>query len=90
VSIKAFDYGRVEALLEKKDVLAVGPGLGGHAETVGFVRRLVEETTLPIVLDADAINAFVGQTERLNGQKRILVLTPHPGEFRAIVGSFYR
>ena len=60
VSVKAFDYGRVEALLDKKDVLAIGPGLGGHAETVGFVRRLVEETTLPIVLDADGINAFVG------------------------------
>ena len=85
LSMKAFDYGRVETLLEKKDVLAVGPGLGGHAETVGFVRRLIEETTLPIVLDADGINAFVGQTGRLNGQKRILVLTPHPGEFARLL-----
>jgi NAD(P)H-hydrate epimerase len=86
VSVKAFDYGRVESLLAKKDVLAIGPGLGGHPETVGFVRRLVEETTLPVVLDADGINAFVGQTERLNGQKRILVLTPHPGEFARLLG----
>ena len=81
VSVKAFDYGRVKALLEKKDVLAIGPGLGGHSETVEFVRRLVEETTLPVVLDADGINAFVGQTDRLKGQKKVLVLTPHPGEF---------
>jgi NAD(P)H-hydrate epimerase len=86
VSVKAFDYGRVEALLEKKDVLAIGPGLGGHAETVEFVRRLLEETTLPVVLDADGINAFVGQTARLNGQKRVLVLTPHPGEFARLLG----
>ncbi len=86
VSAKAFDYGRMEALLEKKDVLAIGPGLGGHAETVGFVRRLVEETTLPVVLDADGINAFAGQNERLNGQKRVLVLTPHPGEFARLLG----
>jgi NAD(P)H-hydrate epimerase len=86
VSAKAFDYGRVEALLGEKDVLAIGPGLGGHPETVEFVRRLVEETTLPIVLDADGINAFVGQTERLHGQKRILVLTPHPGEFARLLG----
>lgn len=86
VSAKAFDYGRMEALLEKKDVLAIGPGLGGHAETVGFVRRLVEETTLPMVLDADGINAFAGQNERLNGQKRVLVLTPHPGEFARLLG----
>ena len=85
VSIKAFDYGRVKALLEKKDVLVIGPGLGGHAETVEFVRRLVEETTLPVVLDADGINAFVGQTERLKGQKKLLVLTPHPGEFARLL-----
>jgi NAD(P)H-hydrate epimerase len=86
VSVKAFDYGRVEALLEKKDVLAIGPGLGGHAETVEFVRRLLEETALPVVLDADGINAFVGKTELLNGQKRVLVLTPHPGEFARLLG----
>ena len=86
VSAKAFDYGRVEALLDRKDLLAIGPGLGGHAETVGFVRRLVEETMLPVVLDADGINAFVGQTERLNGQNRLLVLTPHPGEFARLLG----
>jgi NAD(P)H-hydrate epimerase len=86
VSTKAFDYGRVEALLVKKDVLAIGPGLGGHAETVGFVRRLVEETVLPVVLDADGINAFVGQTERLKGRKRVLILTPHPGEFARLLG----
>lgn len=86
VSVKAFDYGRVEALLERKDVLAIGPGLGGHAETVAFVRRLVEETTLPVVMDADGINAFVGETERLNGRERALVLTPHPGEFARLIG----
>ena len=86
VSTKAFDYGRVEALLKNKDVLAIGPGLGGHAETVGFVRLLVKETTLPVVLDADGINAFVGETEGLNGQKRVLILTPHPGEFARLLG----
>jgi hydroxyethylthiazole kinase-like uncharacterized protein yjeF len=85
VSMKAFDYGRVRALLERKDVLAIGPGLGGHAETVEFVRRLVEDTTVPVVLDADGINAFVDQTDRLKGQKRVLVLTPHPGEFARLL-----
>ncbi len=83
--MKAFDYGRVKALLEKKDVLVIGPGLGGHAETVEFVRRLVEDTTVPVVLDADGINAFVGQTDRLKGQKKVLVLTPHPGEFARLL-----
>jgi NAD(P)H-hydrate epimerase len=86
VSVKAFDYGRGEALLERKDVLALGPGLGGQAETVAFIRRLLEETMLPVVLDADGINAFVGATARLNGRGRVLVLTPHPGEFARLLG----
>jgi len=86
VSAKAFDYGRMETLLDKKDLMVVGPGLSGHVETTGFVRRLVEETAQPLVLDADGINAFVGATKLLNGQKRVLVLTPHPGEFSRLVG----
>lgn len=87
VSTKAFDYGRVETLVEGKDVLAIGPGLGRHAETTEFVRRLVSGTRMPVVLDADGIHAFVGSVEGLNGRERILILTPHPGEFARLLGQ---
>lgn len=86
VSTKAFDYGRVERLLEGKDVLALGPGLGTHPETVEFVRRLALQTRIPAILDADAINAFAGAAPLLAGEGRVLLLTPHPGEFARLLG----
>ncbi|PYV43307.1 MAG: bifunctional ADP-dependent NAD(P)H-hydrate dehydratase/NAD(P)H-hydrate epimerase [Acidobacteria bacterium] len=86
VSTKAFDYGRIETLLKGKDIIGLGPGLGAHPETTEFVRRLVRETRLPIVLDADGINSFAGMAEMLNGKDRILILTPHPGEFARLLG----
>jgi len=86
ISTKAFDYGKIEALLIGKDVIALGPGLGTHPETVEFVRRLLQETNLPLILDADGINAFSGKTDLLNGEDRTLILTPHPGEFARLIG----
>jgi NAD(P)H-hydrate epimerase len=86
LSTKAFDYGRVDKFLEGKDVLAIGPGLGGHPETVEFVRRLLSETKIPAVVDADGLNAFVGKSVMLAGMGRILILTPHPGEFARLLG----
>jgi NAD(P)H-hydrate epimerase len=55
----------------------VGPGLGTHPDTVQFVHRLVEELHLPMVIDADALNALPRRDLR-GGAPRIL--TPHPGE----------
>ncbi len=81
ISTKAFDYGRIEALSQGKDLLAIGPGIGTHPDTIEFVRRTILETSLPVVLDADGINAFAGKSELLNGRNRILIMTPHPGEF---------
>ena len=86
ISIKAYDYGRISELLKGKDVLALGPGIGTDPETKDFVRRLLKETTLPVVLDADGINAFAGCDELLNGEARKLILTPHPGEFARLIG----
>jgi ADP-dependent NAD(P)H-hydrate dehydratase / NAD(P)H-hydrate epimerase len=86
ISTKAFDDGHISSLLEGKDVLALGPGMGRHPETSEFVRRLLRETWQPVVLDADGINAFLGDTDLLKGQDRVLVLTPHPGEFARLLG----
>ena len=73
---------RILELLESKDAAGLGPGLTTEKETVDVVRRLTREAEVPLVLDADALNAYAGQAHELvnlNGQP--LVLTPHPGEF---------
>ena len=46
----------------------------------------MEDCKVPLVIDADGLNAFAGQTEKLNGAKRSLVLTPHPGEMSRLTG----
>ncbi len=82
---------RLPALLKSKriSVLAVGPGLSTKGEASAFARRLVAETDLPLVLDADALNAFDPgvRAGQLNGANRTLVLTPHPGEMARLLGS---
>jgi hydroxyethylthiazole kinase-like uncharacterized protein yjeF len=64
------------------DVLAVGPGLGTAPGTVALVKALVERSAVPLVLDADALNAFTAEPAQLTGTEgRDVIVTPHPGEF---------
>jgi hydroxyethylthiazole kinase-like uncharacterized protein yjeF len=64
-------------------VLAIGPGLGQGADTARFVTGLLSATTLPAVIDADALNIVSQQIDLLSDltkDGRTVVLTPHPGE----------
>lgn len=78
--------GQLEAMEENKSVVAVGPGLARHADTAEFVRLLAAKCKLPLVIDADGLNAFEGKSEELNGRNRPLVITPHPGEMARVTG----
>ncbi len=76
----------IEQLAGTVDVLAIGPGLSREEETEELVRRLVRGTKLPLVLDADGINAFAGRAEELGRRAGPTVLTPHPGEMARLTG----
>ena len=82
------DSDAVDDLLESaRDVLAIGPGLGQGAGTRAFIRALVDRATLPLVVDADGLNAFAGEPDRLAGREgRDVIITPHPGEMARLVG----
>jgi NAD(P)H-hydrate epimerase len=68
-------------------VIAAGPGLGAGDGVAAFVRGLVERAKVPLVLDADAINAFAGDLGRLTARDgRTIVVTPHPGEMARLLG----
>jgi hydroxyethylthiazole kinase-like uncharacterized protein yjeF len=84
ISAKALD--RIENLTKGKNVVAIGPGISRHPQTSELVRTLVAQLQLPIVLDADGLNAFEGRTDELNGKNRTLVITPHPGEMARLAG----
>jgi ADP-dependent NAD(P)H-hydrate dehydratase / NAD(P)H-hydrate epimerase len=74
-------------LAQPSDVVAVGPGLGRGDAVTTFVRALVEKSEAPLVLDADALNAFAGEADGLVGREgRDIIITPHPGEMARLVG----
>jgi NAD(P)H-hydrate epimerase len=70
----------------RADAIALGPGLSTHPETGSFVRDLVREATVPVVLDADGLTAFAGRVEELRARRAEVVLTPHAGEFARLTG----
>ena len=85
LSLQAFD--QIVALAEGKKALALGPGLGTATETTALVRRLVRHCDVPLVVDADALNALAGHLEVLAERKSAaVVLTPHPGEMARLCG----
>jgi NAD(P)H-hydrate epimerase len=86
ISLRALEYAHMDNLVKGKTVLAIGPGISRHAETSEFVRTVVQKYSMPIVLDADGLNAFEGVAEKLNGKGRALVITPHPGEMARLTG----
>ena len=69
------------------DALVVGPGLSTHPSTRALVEATVRQSPIPVILDADGINAFAGNPARIqNRHGRPIILTPHPGEMARLLG----
>jgi ADP-dependent NAD(P)H-hydrate dehydratase / NAD(P)H-hydrate epimerase len=81
------DFSAVDRVLDlKADIIALGPGLGQDPSTAAFVQAIVERAGAPLVLDADALNAFSGDPERLTGRDGVdVIITPHPGEMARLL-----
>jgi hydroxyethylthiazole kinase-like uncharacterized protein yjeF len=76
----------LKELLAGKTVVALGPGASRTPETAEFIRAAVSKIAVPLVLDADGLNAFAGAGEQLDGRGRPLILTPHPAEMSRLTG----
>lgn len=92
IALRNLDGEAGGALLEKRTVIAIGPGLGQEPEAQQFALRLIElcgngEKPIPMVLDADCLNAIAQHNYKLDGHGRTIVLTPHPGEMARLVGK---
>jgi ADP-dependent NAD(P)H-hydrate dehydratase / NAD(P)H-hydrate epimerase len=84
LSIKAKDD--IWRLMKGKTAVAIGPGLSTNPETTALVREIVQGFDLPMVIDADGINALSekpGILEKLDSNR---ILTPHPGEMARLTG----
>lgn len=65
---------------------AIGPGLSTHYETAQVVKNLVQRMEVPLVIDADALNAVAGSADILAKAKAPVIVTPHPGEMARLLG----
>jgi len=86
ISLLALDFGHIDAILEGKTVVAIGPGISRNPESAELVRTLVHRRQVPVVLDADGLNAFEKYETRLEGTGMPLIITPHPGEMARLTG----
>ncbi len=87
ISERCLEGALFATLLKGKRAVAIGPGLSTQAETQAFVRSVVKAyRDVPIILDADGLNAFAGRAVELKSPDGLLALTPHPGEMARLVG----
>jgi len=84
-SLSKKSYVEINKFCQKIDVLALGPGLSQNKETQQLIRKVIASIDLPMVIDADGINALVGHLNMLGSQE--LILTPHPGEMARLIGK---
>ncbi len=71
---------------KKADVVAIGPGLSTGIEITPLVKKLLLAIEVPVVLDADGINAIAKEPQVLTRRRAPTVITPHPGEMAQLLG----
>ncbi len=72
----------------KYNAIGIGPGIGMEKETQNTLKVLIQNAKLPLVLDADALNILSENKTWISFLPKNSILTPHPGEFKRLVGDF--
>ena len=80
----------ITRLPEQKDYacIALGPGLGTQPATASVVANLINSANCPMVIDADALNIIAADPSLISSIPKHSILTPHPGEFKRLAGSW--
>lgn len=73
--------------IQKFQSIAIGPGLSLNSSTQKFVHKVIQHSGVPLVIDADALNALAGNTNMLITSDTPKILTPHPGEFARLISE---
>lgn len=84
---------KITTFLKKVDVLLIGPGLSRVPHTQRLIRKVILESRINTLIDADAINAWVGYMDRFKmevsclpiGKDKLRIITPHPGEMARLL-----
>jgi hydroxyethylthiazole kinase-like uncharacterized protein yjeF len=73
-------------VLKESDAVIIGPGITTHPGTAEFLLRLLPRISMPVVIDADALNILAKNPATFKNIKAPFILTPHPGELGRITG----
>jgi len=79
-------FSKIKSFLKNTDVLIIGPGLGKVPATYVLIRKIIRQAWMPMVIDADALNALAGHLEILKLHKGEVILTPHANEMARLFG----
>ena len=79
----------IDALAAEATCVACGPGMGRSDQLTLLVQQLYKSTAKPMVFDADALNAIAPINGPLTVAPAPRILTPHPGEFRRLIGDHH-
>lgn len=77
---------KIEEMIEKSDVIAIGPGMGNNEVTYELLQQVINNSTKPVVIDADGINGLKNRVDILKNRKCEVIITPHLGEMARITG----
>ncbi len=79
------DWDEIAPLLAGKQALVIGPGMGQHPATVALLHQILNQVTIPMVWDADALNLLATHPDWWERLPSHTILTPHPGELRRLM-----
>jgi NAD(P)H-hydrate epimerase len=80
-------WPRIQELMEGKKAVALGPGISAEPETIKLVQHIVSNSSIPLIIDADGINALAENCALLKDASAPIVITPHPGEMARLLKS---
>lgn len=82
-----FQSEKIDDAMEWADCVVLGPGIGKSAESVEIVRYLLENSEIPLLIDADALNIIAENDFSLKNVKSDVIITPHLGEMSRLTGK---
>jgi len=79
-------FRKIQKKFSSFQALAIGPGLSGNTETKKFILKIIARSSVPLIIDADALNALSEDLTPLYQNRGVKILTPHPGEMSRLTG----
>lgn len=86
MTINYEETDKINNLVVKSDVIALGPGMGNNDLTYNILKEIITKSECPLVIDADGLNVLQRNLELLQLKNNEIVLTPHLGEMSRLTG----